>query len=74
MSNDEIEIALDEGFPVESKGVVYKCISAIITRKKDGKRYTQVELLDRGGNSVTIENPSFVKKAVPDPEAVECPF
>lgn len=24
MTRDEIEIALDEGFPVESKGVVYR--------------------------------------------------
>ncbi len=72
MTMEELEDVFGEGCPVECKDIVYKCVSAIIRRKLNGKEYVQAELLDKGGNSVTIENPASVRRV--QLTDVECPF
>ncbi len=62
MSNDELKAALFSGCPVESGGVVYKCVSAIIYRNKGGKLAISAELMDKNNNSVSIVNPDRVKE------------
>ena len=37
MTNEELKAALVSGCPVESGGIVYKCVSAIIYRYRNGK-------------------------------------
>lgn len=60
MTSEEIKKAMREFSPVQHNGIEYKRITAYIYRvvetHKRGtfKTVLQVELLDRGGNSVTI--------------------
>lgn len=60
MTSEEIKKAMLSFSPVKCKGITYKRISAYIYRVVETSKpneYTtilQVELLDRGGNSVTV--------------------
>ena len=62
MSNEELKGAFLSGQPVESGGIVYKCISAIIYRKSKAKGGITVtaELLDKTRNSVSIADPARI--------------
>lgn len=64
MTNDELKEALLSEQPVESGGIVYQCVSAIIYRKtkaKDGVGIkVTAELLDRTGHSVSIAEPARI--------------
>lgn len=62
MTNDELKAALFSGCQVEHRGIVYKCVSAIIYRNKDGNLDISAELLDKNGNSVSIVEPHLVKE------------
>lgn len=65
MSNEELRAALLSGEQVQSGGITYTCVSAIIYRKGGkGGFYIQAELTDKNGNSVTIVKPDRVAKAV----------
>ena len=52
------------GQPVEHNGIVYKCVSAIIKRNKNGKPVYTAELTDRNNNSVSIVEPTKIKEVV----------
>ena len=60
MTSEEIKKAMHSFSPVRYKGIEYKRITAFIYRavpvpmSNNFKGVLQVELLDRGGNSVTI--------------------
>lgn len=54
MTSDEAKQAFFNGDPVESQGTTYRCISALIYRRKDGKTVLSLELQDKNRNSVTI--------------------
>lgn len=60
MTSEEIKKAMLSFSPVKYKGITYKRISAYIYRvvetskPNEYKTILQVELLDRGGNSVTV--------------------
>lgn len=62
MTNEELKAALFSRCPVEHNGIVYKCVSGIIYRNKDGKLDITAELLDKNNNSVSIVNPAKVKE------------
>lgn len=62
MTNDELKEALFSGCQVEHRGIVYKCVSAIIYRNKGGNLDISAELLDKNGNSVSIVEPHLVKE------------
>lgn len=62
MTNDELKAALFSGCQVEHRGIVYKCVSAIIYRNKDGNLDISAELLDKNGNGVSIVEPHLVKE------------
>lgn len=65
MSNEELKAALLSGEQVQSGGITYTCVSAIICRKGGkGGVYIQAELADKNGNSVTIAAAEKVAKAV----------
>ena len=49
---------------LEHNGIVYKCVSAIIKRNKDGKPVYTAELTDRNNNSVSIVEPAKIKEVV----------
>lgn len=51
MTNDELKEALFSGCQVEHRGIVYKCVSAIIYRNKGGKLDISAELLDKNENN-----------------------
>lgn len=55
MTNEEVKKALFDESPVEHKGIQYKCITAIIYRRKSEKEVIVLaELMDRNKNSVSI--------------------
>jgi len=60
----EAKAAFKEQCPIRCGGITYQHISALIYRRKpDGSGLTlQVELLDRGGNSVTIDAPDRIER------------
>lgn len=61
MGNSELKAALMSGRPVESNGITYKHVSAIILRlDKKGKLFTQVELMDKTECSVSICEPKRI--------------
>lgn len=64
MSNDELKQALMSQCEVTHKGIIYKCVSAIIYRNKNGKIEVSAELTDRKQNkSVSIVDPKHVEFA-----------
>ena len=71
MDEREIMSALGRECPVECKGIQYKKVSAVIYRKKDGRKYIQAELEDKGGNSVTIDSAAMVTEIK---QEAEVPF
>lgn len=61
MTNEELRAALLSGEQVQSGGITYTCVSAIIYRKGGkGGVHIQAELADKSGNSVTIAAPDRV--------------
>ncbi len=75
MTRQEAEIAFEEGVPVECKGIEYLYICQLITGKdRNNKKYYQVALLDRGGNSITVDAPEAVHRISQPEEEVEVPF
>lgn len=62
MTNEEIKNALFSGCQVEHNGIIYKCVSTIIYRLRDGKLVLSAELLDKNCNSVSIVDASRVKE------------
>ncbi len=64
MTNEEIKNALFSGCQVEHNGIIYKCVSAIIYRLREGKLLLQAELLDKNCNSVIIADASRVKEVI----------
>lgn len=63
MTNEELKNALVSGCPVESGGIVYKCVSAIIYRYRNGKLNISAEVKDYCGHSISIINPERAKIA-----------
>lgn len=62
MTNDELKEALVSGRPVIHGDIEYKCISAVIYRRRpSGQIYLEAELRDRRANSVSICDPAKVK-------------
>lgn len=61
MTNEELKEAFLSGQPVESGGIVYSCISAIIYRKDKSGIYVTAELLDKCGHSVSIAEPARIR-------------
>jgi len=66
--DQELLKAFNEGTPVESKGIKYGCISALIIRKRVSYKQAlkvphivQVELMSARTQSVTIAAPKDVK-------------
>ena len=66
--DQELLRAFNEGLPVESKGVKYGCISALIIRKRVSYKQrlkmphiVQLELMSARTQSVTIAAPKDVK-------------
>lgn len=49
MTNEELKAALVSGCPVESGGIVYKCVSAIIYRYRNRKLDISAEVTDYSG-------------------------
>ena len=64
MDFQQLNEALMNGQPVEYNGIVYKCVSAIIKRNKNGKPVYTAELTDRNNNSVSIVEPAKIKEVV----------
>lgn len=62
MDFQQLNNALFSGCPVEHNGIIYKCVSAIIKRNKNGKAEYTAELTDKNNNSVSIVDPSRVKE------------
>lgn len=64
MTDLEAKAAFLEKCPIICAGITYQRISALIYReKRDYPGITlQVELLDRGGNSVTITAPDRIER------------
>lgn len=61
MTSLEAKNAMLKFLPVESKGITYRRISAIIYRPDDsGGVSVTLELLDKSGHSVTITHPKDV--------------
>ena len=71
MTQSEAEKVMMEERPVKCKGVQYRKIDSVITRKRDGKKYVQIALLDKGGNSITVDDASAVEEIK---QEVEIPF
>ena len=71
MTQERAEELMMKDVPVKCKGIEYRGIDSVIIRKKDGKRYIQIALLDKGGNSITIDAASSVEEIK---EEVEIPF
>jgi hypothetical protein len=64
MDNNELKEALMSGSPVTHNGIPYKCVSAIIYRKrKDGKIHVEAELQSRDTNSISICDPRKIQRA-----------
>lgn len=57
MTNEEVKAAFLSGQPVESGGIIYDHISAIIYRKGKEGVYMQAELYDKCGHSVSSAEP-----------------
>lgn len=64
MTNEQLKEALFSGCKVEHRGIIYKCVSGVIYRNKDGKLDISAELMDKNGNSISIVNPERVKEVV----------
>ena len=64
MTNSEAKAAFKEQCPIRFGGITYQSISALIYRmNQDGSGVVlQIELLDRGGNSVTIAAPDRIER------------
>ncbi|MGN1111804.1 MAG: hypothetical protein ACI4RP_01240 [Acutalibacteraceae bacterium] len=63
MNNKQLKEALFSGCPVEHNGIVYKCISGIIYRSKDGELNITAEVTDKNNNSISIVEPRELKFA-----------
>lgn len=61
MTNEELKAALVGGCPVESGGIVYKCVSAIIYRYRNGKLDISAEVTDYCGHSISTISPERAK-------------
>lgn len=62
MTNEELKQALMSECEVKHKGITYKCVSAIIYRKRNGKVDISAELTDRKQNkSVSIVDPKLIE-------------
>lgn len=61
MTNEELKTALVSGCPVESGGIAYKCVSAIIYRYRNGKLDISAEVTDYCGHSISIISPERAK-------------
>lgn len=62
MTNDELKEAFMCECEVAHKGITYKCVSAIIYRRKNGKTIVSAELQDKKTNSVCIVAPKTVER------------
>ena len=71
MTQSEAEKVMMEERSVKCKGIEYRKIDSVITRKRDGKKYVQIALLDKGGNSITVDDASAVEEIK---QEVEIPF
>ena len=60
MDKEQLKKAFFENVPVTVGGIEYAHISALIYRKHGGRIILQAELMDKGGNSVTIAQPEKV--------------
>jgi hypothetical protein len=64
VTNEELKEALMSECEVKHKGIIYKCVSAIIYRKRNGKVDVSAELTDKKQNkSVSIADPKFIEFA-----------
>jgi hypothetical protein len=54
MTSEEIKDALLKKYPVYANGIEYKCVTAVIYRKNNGRIVVSGELLDKNEMSVTI--------------------
>ena len=62
MTNEELKQALMSECEVRHKGIIYKCVSAIIYRKRNGKVDVSAELTDKVQNkSVSIVDPKAIE-------------
>jgi hypothetical protein len=62
MNNNELKEAFVARRPVVHNGIIYERISAIIYRlRPNGTIYTEAELMDKCGHSVSIVSPERVK-------------
>lgn len=62
MTNEELKEALMSECEVKHKGIIYKCVSAIIYRNRNGKIDISAELIDKAQNkSVSIVDPKFIE-------------
>ena len=71
MTQERAEELMMQDAPVKCKGIEYRKIDSVIIKKKDGKRYIQLTLLDKGSNSITVDALSAVSEIG---EEVEVPF
>lgn len=71
MTRERAEELMMSDEPVKCKGIEYRKIDSVITRKRDGKKYVQIALLDKGGNSITVDDASAVEEIK---QEVEIPF
>lgn len=62
MTNEEARAVFLRGSPVVCGEITYSKITALICRKGPDGIFLQVELLDKGGNSVTITQADRVKE------------
>ncbi len=60
MDIQELKNALMSGKPVKHDGVIYKCVSAIIYRNRNGVLTATAELKDKNNNSITYAEPRRV--------------
>ena len=71
MTRERAEELMMSESPVICKGIEYRKIDSVITRKRDGRKYVQLALLDKGGNSITVDDASAVEEIK---QEVEIPF
>lgn len=62
MTDEEAKAAFLRGSPAVCGEITYSKIAALICRKGPDGIFLQVELLDKGGNSVTITRADKVKE------------
>lgn len=62
MTDEEAKAAFLRGSPVVCGEITYSKITALICRRNQNGIFLQVELLDKGGNSVTITRADKAKE------------